>query len=183
MAEFRYEMRIPKERIAVLIGKDGEIKKMIEEFSNIVMLVDSKEGDVIVEGKDPLTLYTSRDMIRAIGRGFNPEIAKLLLKQDYALEVIPLKDYVKDSQVERVRGRIIGAGGKSRRVIEDLTESYICVFGNTVSIIGTHENIMNAKKAVDMIITGSPHNSVYRWLEKKRRDQRGQQAIGPEDFK
>ena len=31
MDEYRYELKIPKERVAVLIGKDGSIKKEIEK--------------------------------------------------------------------------------------------------------------------------------------------------------
>ena len=31
MVEYSYELKIPKDRVAVLIGKDGEVKKSIEE--------------------------------------------------------------------------------------------------------------------------------------------------------
>ena len=73
--EFSYELKIPKERVAVLIGKKGEIKKQIEQATNTKLKIDSKEGDVEISGEDALKLYATREIIRAIGRGFNPEIA------------------------------------------------------------------------------------------------------------
>jgi ribosomal RNA assembly protein len=82
MTEFSYQIKIPKERIAVLIGKKGEIKNQIEEHTRTRIDVDSKEGDITVSGEDAITLYSTRDIIRAIGRGFNPDIALLLLKPE-----------------------------------------------------------------------------------------------------
>ena len=181
MEEFSYELRIPKERVAVLIGKDGSVKKDIEQQTKTKIDVDSKEGDCIVTGKDALLLYSAREIVKAIGRGFNPEIALLLLKQDYAFELISIDDYVGENHVVRVKGRIIGKDGKSRRMIENLTETYICVYGKTVGIIGTHENLLAAKKALESLITGSPHSSVYKFLEKRRRDLKREEIIGKKE--
>ena len=80
---FYYSIRIPKERVGVLIGKNGKEKKELEELTKSKIKVDSKEGYVEIFGKDSILLFTLKEIIRAIGRGFNPEIAMLLLKQDY----------------------------------------------------------------------------------------------------
>ena len=172
MAEFAYQVKIPKERVAVLIGKKGEVKKQIEETTGIAMEIDSKEGEVNVIGDDALMLYSTREIIKAIARGFNPEIAMLLLKQDYAFEVISLPDFEKKSQFMRTKGRIIGAEGKTRRIIEEHTECFVSVYGKTVAIIGRSDSIHIARKAVEMIIKGSPHSTVYQWLEKMKRQLR-----------
>ncbi|MFH1408371.1 MAG: KH domain-containing protein [Nanoarchaeota archaeon] len=142
MDEFRYDLKIPLERVAVLIGKQGEIKKQLEEGSGCKLIVDSKEGDISVIGSDALQLYSLREVIRAVGRGFNPDIAEQLLKQDYLLEIIPLKDIARHkNDMIRLKGRVIGADGKSRRTIEMLTECSISVYGKTVGIIGSAENM------------------------------------------
>ncbi len=174
MAEFLYELRIPKDRIAVLIGKKGEVKREIEETTNTSLDIDSKEGDVFIKGEDALGLYSSREVIKAIGRGFNPEIALLLLKPDYAYEVITLTDYTKGSKntLIRIKGRVIGKEGKARGIIEELTECNITVYGKTIGIIGLAENTSVARRAIESLITGSKHANVYKWLEKKRRDSR-----------
>jgi ribosomal RNA assembly protein len=167
---YHYELKIPKERIAVLIGKDGEVKRALEHRAHCVLRIDSKEGDVFIEGMDPLSLYTLREVIRAVGRGFNPDVASLLFKTDYLLEIIPLADVARTRNDElRLKGRVIGAGGKSRRVIESLTECSLCVYGKTIGIIGSADHMPLARKALEMLLSGSTHATVYRWLERQRR--------------
>ena len=170
--EYSYELKIPRERVAVLIGREGEVKKNIEADTSTSIKVDSREGDVFVYGKDALGLYTCREVIRSIGRGFNPEIAKLLLKQDYVFEVISLNDYAGKSTntLLRLKGRVIGKEGKSRKLIEELSEAYVSVYGKTVGIIGLPESASMAKSAVQSLLRGSTHANVYKWLEKRRRE-------------
>ena len=172
MAGFTYEIKIPKERVAVLIGKKGETKKRIETETGVSLKIDSHEGDVEVHGEDALQLYVVRDIIRAVGRGFNPEIALLLLKQDYVFEMIDIIVYVKESHLLRVKGRLIGKEGKARRVIEELTDSFISVYGKSVAIIGESENVSMCKRAVVSLLQGAPHAVVYKWLEKRRKEMR-----------
>ncbi len=168
---FTYEIKVPKERIAVIIGKEGCIKKELEEATKTTLRVDSQEGDVFITGSDALGLYTAREILKAIGRGFNPEIAQLLLKADYAFEVISLVDYGARTKegLQRIKGRVIGSAGKARKLIEELTQTYISVFGKTVSIIGTTEDVALARQAVESILKGATHSSVYQWLERKRK--------------
>jgi len=173
LSEFSYELRIPKDRVAVLIGKKGEVKRAIEHNTKTKLEVDSEEGEVRITGKDALLLYLAREIIRAIARGFNPEVARQLLKQDYGFDLISLTDYARNpNDLTRLRGRVIGEGGKSRRTIEELTQTTICVFGKTVGIIGPIEFSTDARVAVIKLLSGSAHATVYRWLEKRRRQRR-----------
>jgi len=171
MVEYSYELKVPKNRVAVIIGKNGSVKKDICEATNTKLDIDSKEGDIFVSGEDGLGLYTAREIIRAIGRGFNPDIAKLLLKPDYIFEVVDLSEYVGKSKdvLLRLKGRVIGKEGKSRKLIEELTECNISVFGKTISIIGMPESAASARQAVESLLRGSTHANVYKWLEKRRR--------------
>jgi len=172
MEKYSYNLKIPQERIAVLIGKNGEIKKQLEENTKTTIKVDSQEGDVSIEGKDAVNLYEVREIIKAIGRGFNPEIANLLLKQDYCFILIDISETCKPSDLKRIKGRIIGNEGKARKTIESLTECNISVYGKTVSIIGLNENALIAKQAIESLIRGSPHSKVYIFLEKYRREMK-----------
>ena len=108
----------------------------------------------------------------AMVRGFNPDIARLLLKQDYIFESIQLVEFTGKSKNDllRLKGRVIGKDGKSRRLIEELSETYISGYGKSISIIGTAESSYMAKKAVAALLMGSTHANVYKWLEKKRRE-------------
>ncbi len=169
--EFNYQLKIPKERIAVVIGKNGETKKMLEEEGKIRMNVDSEEGIIGIYSNDSIRLYVMKGVISAIGRGFNPEIAKYLLKTDYAFELLNLNDYGTPQQHGRLKGRVIGAKGKGRETIEQLTECNISVYGKTIGIIGRQENVGMAVRAVEMLLEGSMHKSVYAILEKWRRQK------------
>ncbi len=170
--EFTYEIKIPKDRIAVLIGKSGETKKKIETEIHIKLNINSKDGDVTISGEDALELYTAREVVRAISRGFNPEYALLLLKSDYSFEVFNIIDYVGKNKnaILRLKGRIIGKDGKARRIIEELTEANLCVYGKTIGIIGEIENVSIARRAVQSLLSGAPHSNVYRWLEHRRKE-------------
>jgi len=171
--EFVYELRIPKERVAVLIGKKGEVKRAIEHSTKTKIEVNSEEGEVSISGKDAFLLYLAREIIRAISRGFNPDLAQLLLKQDYGFELVSISDFTTTpKEFERLRGRVIGEGGKSRRTIEELTETRLSIFGKTVGIIGPIEYLVDARRAVESLLSGSPHAHVYRWLERRRKQRR-----------
>ncbi len=169
---YQHELKIPKERIAVLIGTKGEIKKEIEEATNSRLDVDSKEGEVFIHGNDSVGLMSAKDIVKAIARGFNPEIALRLTKQDYCFEIIDLSDFTKNTKdLARVRGRIIGKEGKARKRIEELTDTNISVYGRTVGIIGNIEKVALAKQAVESLLKGSPHNKIYGRILKKNKEE------------
>lgn len=173
MTEYKYDLKIPKERIAVLIGTKGETKRSIEKETKTKIEIDSDEGDVSVSGEDALTLFTAREIVNAIGRGFNPEIALKLINSDYVFELISLTESARSkNDMARLKGRVIGQEGKSRRVIEELTDCEICVFGKTIGIIGKVERTPIARRAIEMLLEGSMHSSVYKYLEKQRRDMK-----------
>ena len=166
---FSYELKIPKERIAVLIGKKGETKRKLQKLTKTRINVDSKEGDITISGEDAVNLFSTKELIKAIGRGFNPEIAQLLLKQDYALEIFNLSDFAKNKNVlQRMKGRVIGAKGKTRQLIENLTGVFISVYGKTISIVGEMQALAKARRAIEMLLRGSQHSKVYQWLENFR---------------
>ncbi len=165
-----YDIKIPKKRTAVLIGVKGIVKKNLQKATNTIIDVDSSEGLITVSGEDALMLMDAQSIIKAIARGFNPDIAMLLLKQDYCFELIDLKLVARNqSDMERLKGRIIGADGKSRRTIETLSETYISVYGKTVTIIGEISMVSIAKKAISLLIDGSTHSHVFKFLENQRR--------------
>jgi len=169
MAEFMNQIKIPQDRVAVLIGKDGEVKKQIELQTKTALRIDSSEGEVNIEGEDPLSLFSTAEIIKAIGRGFNPEVALSLSKIDYVLEVISISDFARtQNDLIRLRGRVIGKEGKARRVIEDLLEVHMCVYGKTISIIGRGDAVSLARRALESLLSGSQHANVYKWLERQR---------------
>jgi len=167
-------VHIPLERVAILIGQDGRIKLQLEKEARVELDIDSEDGyvDILLtsETEDPTVAWAVRDCIKAIGRGFNPRRAFALLDPDIFLEIIPLEGSPK--WIQRMRGRLIGERGKTRRIIEQNTDAQISVYGQTVSVIGTLEEIRVAREAIQMLLRGDRHSSVYRYLQNLRFQQR-----------
>lgn len=173
METYEQILKVPKDRVAVIIGEKGKTKRELEENLGVKLQIDGDEGEIVLIGKDSIKLYTAHEIIKAIARGFNPEIATLLLKTDYMLELINITDYADGQKaIQRLRGRVIGEGGKARRTIEELTEAFLSVYGKTICIIGQADTVSAAKRGVDALLSGAPHSTVYRLLEKLRRDRK-----------
>jgi len=51
-----------------------------------------------------------------------------------------------------------------------MTGTYISVLGKTVAVIGLPEQLKVTKSAIDMLISGMPHESVFSFLERKKRE-------------
>jgi len=169
--------KIPKDRIGALIGPEGRVKQAIEKRLNVELTVDSETGDVSImlapDAEDPSLLFRAQEVITAVGRGFSPDRAfRLVDDEEAVLEVIDLREMfgTSPSELKRVKGRIIGQEGKTRRVIEELTDADVSVHGHTVAIIAGMEEMEIAREAVKMLLRGSQHSTVYRFLHRKRRD-------------
>lgn len=171
---YSYELRVPRERVAVVIGKKGCAKKQLERKTHTKIEVDSDEGRVFISGDDSLDVYNARLVIQAIARGFNPSIASCLCSDENIFEIINIKDFAGKSKkkLARLKSRVIGTKGKAWKTIETLTKTCISVYGKTVCIIGKVEDVPLAKEAVENILKGAPHGPVYRWLEGKRKRAR-----------
>lgn len=169
--------RIPKDRVGVLIGPEGKIKQNIEEKLSVELQVESDSGGITVtlteKAQDPSLLFKAKDVVTAIGRGFSPEHAFRLIRDENAvLNIIDLRTIFgrSDSDIKRVKGRIIGMNGKTRRIIEELTDANVAVYGHTISMIGNFEQVEAARSGIQMLIDGSQHHTVYRFLQRKRRE-------------
>ena len=174
-------VRIPKERVGVLVGADGKVKRHIEEKLGVKLEVESEAGGVTAtlneNATDPSLLFRAKDVVTAIGRGFAPEHAlRLIRDEDAIFDLMDLRDTFgrSESDIKRVKGRIIGMNGKTRRLIEELSNADVVVFGHTVGIIGTFEQVNIARSAVQMLIDGSQHHTVYKFLQRKRSELKKQ---------
>ena len=179
----RTYLKIPEDRVGALIGPKGKAKRRIEDFFGVEMTIESETGSVEIALKpgqrDVSTIFTVQNIVKAVGRGFSPTRAEVLAKEDYDLNVIDLMDYVGDSKnaIARVKGRIIGKAGRSRALLEELTETEISVYGHTVAIIGNVEALGVAREAVMMLIRGRFHKTVWNFLyayRRKMKKERGE---------
>ena len=175
-------VRIPKERVGVLIGPEGKVKRDIEERLQVKLEIESEAGGVGIilneKSTDPSLLLRAKDVVTAIGRGFIPDQAfRLIRNEENVFDLIDLRVIFgrSESDMRRIKSRIIGMNGKTRHTIEELTEADMVVYGHTVGLIGTFEQVDTARNAVQMIIQGSEHHTVYNFLQKRRRELKKEQ--------
>ncbi len=166
-------VKIPMRRIGVLIGENGETKKKLEEATGVKVEIDSEKGEVTIDEKqaeDPSNALTVQDIVKAIGRGFSEERAFRLLEDDIFLRMFDVRDCAgkNPKRVRQVRARLIGTGGKTRRLVEELTGVDVSIYGNTIGIIGDVVQLGVAERAVEMLMEGSKHAAVYRFMEGSR---------------
>jgi len=156
---------IPEERITLLKRVKG-CEEKLKEFLDIEVHVGE---DVIISG-EALQVIRGEEIIKAFGRGFDFEDSLDLLDEEYLLEVINVSEFTGKSKNRQVtlRGRVIGEGGRTKKTIEKYADVKIAIYGKTVSVIGKPQNIKTARDAIEMILSGSKHNSVYRFLQENK---------------
>ena len=157
---------IPSRRVPVLIGEEGQTKKHIEKNTGAKLKVDL-DGCIEIEGEAEGVL-TAINIAKAIGRGFRPERAFLLLKEDYQLNIIPIEG--SESARKRISSRVIGKQGGSRKNVERLTGAFVCIYGKTISVIGEGRRVAAATSAIEDLIDGRTHAFVYSKLERAKKN-------------
>ena len=165
-------------------SKASKLKKDV----GVKIEIDSETGDTMIIGNssaERLEAFRAIEVITAISRGFSPQRAYLLFDdEELIFQQIDLHDYTGKSPnaLERIKGRIIGEGGKARRMIEELSGSYVSVYGHTVCLIGNFREIKLTTEAIAMLAKGSMHKTVYNMLEgAKRKDKMDKMRLWEEN--
>lgn len=162
---YEYKLLIPKERVGALIGDKGKIKRLIEKKTRTKIKIQAEE--ITITGKESIDAWNCEQIIKAIGRGFNPMQALKLTNEDYTFTIIDIMDFARnDNDKVRLKGRVIGEKGKTRKYIENSTECTINVYGKTVGIIGPSTKIRLAVEAIQMLLNGAQTSTAYMFLDK-----------------
>lgn len=177
-------VRIPEDRVGVLIGPKGTTKRSIETDTQSEIVVDPEEGEIRISSSDsdPIAAMRARDITLAIGRGFSPERARRLLKEDTYLGVINIKEVTgkrEKAALHRIRARLIGENGRARERIEELSGCSMSIYGGTVALIGQESQLERATRAVEMLLHGSEHSVVFHMLARQRDDAALRSATTP----
>src|SRR5579864_5371431 len=129
-------VRVPLERVGALVGKDGGVKSEIERRCAVNLEIDGKTGETRISFQPEALIeanpFKAMDIVSAIARGFSPQRAFSLLQEERILTLIDLREYAGKSEnaLVRILSRLIGTDGKARKLIEELTQSEISIYGH-----------------------------------------------------
>jgi ribosomal RNA assembly protein len=162
------QVYIPNERIRKL-KLHKELISRVEKLCNCKITLDSSDDIVEING-EAYPEYSARSIIYAFGRGFEMEIASKLSENDYYFSSIDISQLVSsDKRMKQVKARIIGEDGRTKRYIEEVSGAKMSVYGDTVSFIGTIEQINEAETAANTLIEGGTHRLAYHRMEAAHR--------------
>lgn len=157
-------IKIPKKRLDELKSKKRKLNKL-QKLTNTKISINE---DIIIIDGEGIDIFQTKNIMKAFGRGFSIDDSLYLLDEEYSLEIINLKDYTKSkNRMIVLKSRIIGTKGKTKKYIEQYTNTKISIYGKTISIIGKWDKVNIAKKAILMLIEGCSHTTLYKWLEQK----------------
>ena len=176
--------RIPEDRVGVLIGPGGRTKRSIAVATATEIAIDADEGEVrlVSPDTDPMGAVKARDIVLAIGRGFSPQRAMRLLKENTFFGVLDIKlttGHRDKAAMRRIRSRVIGTHGRARSRIEELSGCSVSVYGSTVALIGEEEQLERGTRAIEMLLRGSEHSTVFHLLARLRKEAAAAEAESP----
>lgn len=154
-----------------MIENPGRIKKALPCLKKLNVKKEFKNSRIMIEGEE-FEEYISEEIIRAIDFGFDAEDALLLLNPEYALEFVNIKSHTKRKNLQDVRARVIGIGGKAKRTIEELTGAVLSIQGNKIGVIVSSEHLNTTLNALRSLIQGAKHANVFAYLEKQNTNLR-----------
>jgi len=127
--------------------------------------IDNSGKEITVTG-NPEDEYVAIKVIEALDFGFPFSIALLIKDEDFLFEALNIKDHTRRKDLESVRARIIGKGGKTLKTLTDLTKCHFELKGNHLGILGEPEHMRYAQEAAISLIRGAKQGNVYAFLEK-----------------
>jgi ribosomal RNA assembly protein len=159
------------EHILIPEKRAESLSKIIKEVSKVLNcrleIVDGNNITVTGEAYDE---YNARNVIQAYGRGFDINDAYKLLGEEIFFKFTDLKDFFRnDEQRRRIRARMIGREGKTKLYIEEISGAKIAIYGNTIGMIGTVEQLRIASAALQVLVEGGTHKKAYNIMERMRR--------------
>jgi len=136
--------------------------KEVEKKLNVKITIKGKEVSIEGEG---ITEYEASRVLDAMASGFSSKVALMLKENDLIFKKISMKDITNRPDMKTVRARVIGKHGQTKHTIETVSDSYIAIQGNDVSIISSPDTIEEAITALKNLIRGSKQSNVYHFLE------------------
>lgn len=148
---------------------EAEYSQLFSQLKNETecnIIYDDQKQNIKVECGDSVTEQAVAKSIKAFNYGVPTPDCLSLLNPAQHLEIIDIERHTNNSRdTERTLGRIIGEGGRTRELMEELTGASVSVKRSKVVIVGDFTSVEQVRYAVSMLVNGAPHSAVYAHLE------------------
>ncbi|VVB76987.1 Uncharacterised protein [uncultured archaeon] len=157
---------IPARRAKLL-----EDRKVLEPLcERLGCSIAVQNGNEVVITGEPYEEYNARNVVQAFARGFELNTAYKLLSDDYFFKSTDMRDMFRnEDRIKRIKARIIGKEGRSKSYMQSVSGAELSVYGDTVSMIGTVDEIKIMSAAVDVLLEGGTHKKAYFLMEKTKK--------------
>lgn len=153
LEESSFMTLFPKYREVYLKTAWPEITRALKAHG-ISCTLDLIEGSMTVQTTrktfDPVAILNARDLIKLLARSVPAAQAIKILQDGVACDIIKIRNLVanKEQFVKR-RQRILGPDGNTLKALQLLTDTYILIHGNTVSVMGPYKGIKEIRRVVE----------------------------------
>jgi len=152
LEESSFATLFPKYREKYLREAWGAVTRALDAH-HVACTLDLIHGSMSVRTTrktyDPYIILKARDMIKLLARGVAVGQAVKILDDAVACDIIKIGNLVRNKErLAKRRQRIIGPDGSTLKAIELLTQCYVLVQGNTVSVMGPYKSLKEVRRIV-----------------------------------
>ena len=151
-----------------------ELKRAKSELEKALGVRIEIAGRKVVVRGEPLNEYDASFIFEAINFGFSAQKALSLRDENMVFRIVNIKQFTRKKNLREVRARLIGTRGRTKKTIENISNSNIVINDNDIGVIARADEIEEIITAITSLIRGAKQANTYRFLERMNRAKKNE---------